>query len=204
MNQMSNEEAVVLVVEDEESLLDMYGRWLEDEYEVRLATTAPAAEKSFDESVDVVLLDRKIPGLSGGDLLTEFRGLDGRCRVAMVTGVEPDFDIIDMGFDDYLTKPVTSGQLTDAVARLLRRDEVASMTRQLFTLARKRSVLQSSKQPAELQESEEFARLEREITRLRGDIDTSLERIGSDEMVSLVREFEADADEPADTGGEPD
>jgi two-component system response regulator AdeR len=151
----------------------------------------------------VVLLDREIPGSSGGELLTAFREQPGRCRVAMVTGVEPDFDIIDMGFDDYLTKPVTSEGLTEAVARLLRRDEVAAMTRRLFSLARKRSVLQASKPADELTESDEFARLEREIARLRSEIDASLERIDSGEMVSLVREFESEVDEPADVGGEP-
>jgi len=200
---MSDDGAVVLVVEDEQPLLDMYVRWLGSRHEVRAATTEAAADEAFDESVDVVLLDREIPGTSGGELLTEFRNRPGRCRVAMVTGVEPDFDIIDMGFDDYLTKPVTSEQLTDAVARLLRRDEVAAMTRRLFSLARKRSVLQASKPSDELGQSDEFARLEREIERLRNEIDASLERIDSSEMVSLVREFEAETDEPTDAGGGP-
>jgi len=199
---MSDEPPVVLVIEDEQPLLDMYVGWLEDRYEVRSAATATAADEAFDESVDVVLLDREIPETSGSELLAEFRDRPGRCRVTMVTGVEPDFDIIDMGFDDYLTKPVTSEQLTDAVARLVHRDEVAAMTRRLFSLARKRSVLQTSKPADELTDSDEFDRLEREIESLRSDINESLERIDSGEMVSLVREFEAEANRPADPGCE--
>lgn len=200
---MSDEGAVVLVVEDEESLLDVYVRWLSGRYEVRSATSAAAAEEAYDSSVDVVLLDRELPETSGGELLSAFRNWPGQSRIAMVTGVEPDYDIVDMAFDEYLTKPVTSQELTDAVARLLRRDEVAAMTRRLFSLTRKRSILQSSKPANELAENEEFARLERDISRLKRGIDGSLKRIDSDEMVLLVREFELEANEPVGAGGVP-
>jgi len=61
----------------------------------------------IDETVDVVLLDRMMPGMSGQEVLAAIRerGLD--CRVAMVTAVDADFDVIEMGFDEYLGKPRT-------------------------------------------------------------------------------------------------
>ncbi|MFC7175602.1 response regulator [Halosegnis marinus] len=189
---MGTEEATVLIVEDEEGLLDVYARWLGDRYEVRTATTAEGALDALDDSVDVVLLDRLMPDTSGTEVLDEIRARTADCRVAMVTAVEPDFDIIDMGFDDYLTKPVKREHLHETVRRLLARDDVAEMARRLFALATKRSVLQSSKRTEELEESEEYAELQTEMRRLRRRLDESLDQLGSGEMVSLVRELEAE------------
>jgi DNA-binding response OmpR family regulator len=94
----------VLIVEDESDLAALYAHYLSDHYTVKTANSGEEALKLFDGTVDVVLLDRKMPGLSGDEVLREVsrRGYD--CRVAMVTAVTPQSDIVDFGIEDYLVK----------------------------------------------------------------------------------------------------
>jgi len=108
----------VLIVEDERGLADSYAEILGREYTVETVYDGETALSVVDETVDAILLDRRMPGLSGGEVLSRLRdrGYDG--PVTMLTAVEPDWDIVEMGFDDYLLKPVGMGELTEAVERL--------------------------------------------------------------------------------------
>ncbi|MFB6163446.1 MAG: response regulator transcription factor, partial [Halococcoides sp.] len=92
-------QASVLVVEDERSTAEAYARVLDDEYAVEVATTGEHALELLDESTDVVLLDRRMPGLSGAEVLAEIAERSVDCRVAMVTAVEPGFDSPLHGFE---------------------------------------------------------------------------------------------------------
>ncbi|MFT4958084.1 MAG: DNA-binding response OmpR family regulator, partial [Halobacteriales archaeon] len=62
-------EARVLIVEDEQRLADLFRRWLEDQYSVRVAMDLAEAGSKLDSSVDIVLLDRRLPAGRGDDLL---------------------------------------------------------------------------------------------------------------------------------------
>ncbi|MFC4553269.1 response regulator, partial [Halorussus sp. GCM10023401] len=103
----------VLVIEDEPDLGRLYELWLEDDYDVKHVETGEQALSALDDSVDVVLLDRRLPGMSGRAVLEEIRERDVDCRVAMVTAVDPSFDVVEMGFDTYVTKPPDREQLRD-------------------------------------------------------------------------------------------
>ncbi|MFQ3320064.1 MAG: two-component system response regulator AdeR [Natronomonas sp.] len=190
----------VLVVEDERALIELYVRWLEGEYDIRTAQGGEEALEQVDEEVDVVLLDRLMPGMSGDEVLAELQGRSPDCKVAMVTAVEPDFDVIEMGFDNYLTKPVEREELLETVQRLLARTEFADLEQELYALAAKQAALRSSKPAEELEESEEFAELEARISELRSELDAALPGMESGEFVAMVRDIEADDD--TDTGGQ--
>jgi CheY-like chemotaxis protein len=72
---------VVLVVDDDEDLAETCEYWLEaGQYEARVANSGEEALKVVDETVDVVLLDRRMPTLSGDEVLAELRdrGFDMR------------------------------------------------------------------------------------------------------------------------------
>jgi CheY-like chemotaxis protein len=111
--------ATVLVVDDEPGLVDLYVAFLEPEYDVRTATNGDEALQACDETVDVVLLDQRMPDMSGDEVLAELRQRNFDVRVAMLTAVEPDQDIVDMSFDDYKTKPVERSDLLSLVDTLL-------------------------------------------------------------------------------------
>jgi len=195
-----SEQPTVLVVEDEQALIELYVRWLDDDYDIRTANGGEAALEAFDGDVDVVLLDRLMPGMSGDEVLEELRSRSGSCKVAMVTAVEPDFDVLKMGFDDYLTKPVEQETLRETIRRLCSRREYADLEQELYALVSKRAVLQSSKPAEELEESEEYAELQSEIASIRAELDTALPDLGSDEFVAMVRDMEGESQPPGQDG----
>jgi DNA-binding response OmpR family regulator len=132
---------VVLVVDDDQALADTCEYWLREEYEVRVAYGGREALERVDDDVDVVLLDRRMPDLSGDEVLEAIddRGLD--CRIAMMTAVAPDTDIVEMPFDEYLVKPVDEGSVTETVEELLVRAEFDERIREYFALASTEAVL---------------------------------------------------------------
>jgi DNA-binding response OmpR family regulator len=134
-----------------------------------------------------------MPGLSGDDVLEHIRTEELDCRVAMVTAVEPDFDILEMGFDAYLSKPVRSEQLRETVANLLERSAYDDLLQQYYALVEKRATLDATKTRAELANSDEYERLSAEIERLRAELSETIGGIGDDEeFVTAVRELDDD------------
>jgi predicted DNA binding protein/CheY-like chemotaxis protein len=125
---------VVLIVDDERDLADTYARWLDGRYDIRTAYGGHEAIESLGEAVDVVLLDRRMPRITGDEVLERIheRGLD--CLVSMLTAVEPDSDLSDLGFDEYLVKPVTRADLVEVVDDLLLRGSMADETREYLAL----------------------------------------------------------------------
>jgi len=114
----------ILVVDDDEPLTETYAAWLSDRYDVRVANSGAEALERLDETVDVVLLDRRMPDMTGDDVLAEIRERGLGCRVSMLTAVKPDSDIVEMPFEDYLVKPVGREEVLGSVERLLLYDDL--------------------------------------------------------------------------------
>ena len=176
-----SETPVVLIVEDEPDVAETYNLWLADEYEVRMAQSGDEGLAELDERVDVVLLDRMMPGLSGDKVLERIRerGLD--CRVAMVTAVEPDFDILEMGFDAYLCKPIRSEQLHETVENLLKRSQYHDLLQEYYSLVEKQATLEATKSTAELADNDEYIELRERVDDLGEDLGDTLGGIDDDE-----------------------
>jgi DNA-binding response OmpR family regulator len=209
---MSTDPPLVLVVEDERDLADLYATWLQADYRVRVAYGGRDAIEQLDEEVDIVMLDRRMPDLSGDETLEAIRDRGVGCRVAMVTAVEPDFDIVEMGFDDYLVKPVTRDMLTQTVEKLRRRDSYDEGMQDLFSLASKKALLESEKEPAALEENAEYQRLSERVSELRAELDETLASFDDDEDLDAMYhdlgdafEFDGengdDENDAADRGG---
>ena len=180
VTQGTQERGTVLVVEDEDHLAELYTDYLSGEYDVRTAYGGVEALEMLSPDLDVVLLDRRMPVVSGNEVLAEIgeRGL--QCRVAMVTAVDPDFDIIDMGCDDYIVKPVTRDDLREVVDRLMKLAEYNDRMRDLSAKKLKRNVLQVEKSAAQLEASEEFQRLEEEIAAIERELDDIADNLGTE------------------------
>ena len=105
-----------LIVDDEKEVADAYALRLRGLCDVETAYDGPTALTTITQrEIDVVLLDRHMPGMSGDEVLEELndRGYDG--RVIMVTAIDPGFDVLDMPFDDYLCKPIDREDVREAV-----------------------------------------------------------------------------------------
>lgn len=157
----------VLIVEDEELLADLYEEWLRPSYTVRKAYTAEQALSELDDSISVVLLDRRLPGKAGDELLDDIAREAPDCRVAMVTAVDPELDIVDMGFDDYMVKPVDRDELLATVEWLVGLSDYDDLFQEYFSLASKIGVLQAKMDDDELESSEEYARLTEKLEEIQ-------------------------------------
>jgi len=161
----------VLIVEDEQHLADLYTDYLANSYDVDTAYSGEEGIERLSEDIDVVLLDRRMPVVSGNEVLAEIEDRGLPCRVAMVTAVNPDFDIIEMGVDDYLVKPVTREELTEVVERLQKISAYNEQLQALTTRKLKRNVLQVEKTQTELEQSSRYRELQSEIEEIAERVD---------------------------------
>jgi DNA-binding response OmpR family regulator len=133
----------VLVVDDEKEVADAYALRLRGFCDVETAYGGESALATVEEStIDVVLLDRHMPGLSGDDVLAELDDRGFRGRVVMVTAVDPDFDVLELPFDDYLCKPVDREDVRAAVDQQ-RRVLAYDLLGEYFSAQSKRAVLEA-------------------------------------------------------------
>lgn len=171
MGEDGTQDAKILVVEDEDDVAELFVTVLSRDYDVERAASGGEALAMLEESHSVVLLDRRMPDISGDETLEEIESRDVDCRVAMITAIEPDFDVIDMGFDDYLVKPIDSSVLLDTVDRLLALEEYEEAYQELSSKLVKRNILEVEKSAQDLEDSEEFQRLTRRIEELETHLD---------------------------------
>lgn len=121
----------ILVVEDEESYRDPLTYQLEREgFDVITAATGPDALLRFEESgADLVLLDLMLPGMPGTEVCRRLR-LVSDVPVIMLTAKDDEIDKVvglELGADDYVTKPYSSRELLARVRAVLRRREAATV-----------------------------------------------------------------------------
>jgi two-component system response regulator RegX3 len=115
----------VLVVEDEESFSDPLSYMLRNEgFEVAVAATGPEALDEFDRhGADLVLLDLMLPGLPGTEVCRQLR-TRSTVPVIMLTAKDSEIDKVvglELGADDYVTKPFSSRELVARIRAVLRR-----------------------------------------------------------------------------------
>ncbi|MHA7133566.1 response regulator transcription factor [Oerskovia turbata] len=115
----------ILVVEDEESYRDPLTYQLAREgFDVVEAATGPEALAAYDAGgADLVLLDLMLPGLSGTEVCRELRAR-GNVPVIMLTAKDSEIDKVvglELGADDYVTKPYSFRELLARVRAVLRR-----------------------------------------------------------------------------------
>jgi len=171
----------VLVVDDEARLADLFAAWLGSEWTVETAYDGEEALEKMADTVEIVLLDRRMPGLSGDEVLSEIRDAGYASRVVMVTAVDPDFDIIEMGFDDYLVKPVSKNDLSEIVDNVLARSEYAADIQEYYSLVSKRALLEAEKSERELEENEEYLELADRIEELGSRVDETVSKMDDHE-----------------------
>jgi two-component system response regulator RegX3 len=117
--------ARVLVVEDEESFSDALSYMLRKEgFEVSVAGTGPEALTEFDRTgADVVLLDLMLPEMSGTEVCRQLR-TRSQVPIIMVTARDSEIDKVvglEIGADDYVTKPYSPRELVARIRAVLRR-----------------------------------------------------------------------------------
>lgn len=120
--------ARILVVEDEETLAEAISFLLSKEgFDVAVAANGPEAIDAFDKSgADLILLDLMLPGLSGTEVCRQIRAKSS-VPIIMLTAKDSEIDKVvglELGADDYVTKPYSSRELIARIRAVLRRGEI--------------------------------------------------------------------------------
>jgi DNA-binding response OmpR family regulator len=183
---MPANDTTILIVEDKEDLADGYASVLSTEYDTRTAYTGEEAMDVIDDSVDIVFLDRRMPGLTGREVLERIRESGYECRVAMVTAVTPDFDIVEMGFDDYLVKPVEVDDLFKAVERLRVLGEQSPEVRNYIAESIKQASLESTMDEVDLAEAEEYTQLTEQVSEMSVELGDISAEMSEDEFELIL------------------
>ncbi|MGR6322352.1 response regulator transcription factor [Micromonospora soli] len=129
----------VLVVEDEESFSDALSYMLRKEgFEVSVAATGPSALTEFDRAgADIVLLDLMLPEMSGTEVCRQLRQRS-HVPIIMVTARDSEIDKVvglEIGADDYVTKPYSPRELVARIRAVLRRQSTEASESGAPTLA---------------------------------------------------------------------
>ena len=122
----------ILVVEYEETISEAIAFLLSKEgFEVAVAATGPDAITEFDKNgADLILLDLMIPGLSGTEVCRQIR-TKSAVPIIMLTAKDSEIDKVvglEIGADDYVTKPYSSRELIARIRAVLRRGELSDVT----------------------------------------------------------------------------
>ncbi|SDJ24905.1 HalX domain-containing protein [Halovenus aranensis] len=190
MNETTADRPIALIVDDEKEVADAYALRLRGLCEVETAYDGETALSVIeDDPVDIVLLDRHMPGMSGDDVLDELddRGFDG--KIIMVTAIDPGFDVLDMPFDDYLCKPIDREDVRAAVRQQC---EILGyeLLGEYFGVESKRRVIAAEIPREDREDHDRYqeiaascANLEQRVRRLLDDVTESL-----DEFAAIGRE----------------
>ncbi|GEP27505.1 response regulator transcription factor [Cryobacterium sp. TMS1-20-1] len=117
----------ILLVEDESALSEPLSFLLEREgYEVVVAEDGPSAISEFDQNgSDLILLDLMLPGIPGTEVCREIR-TRSTVPIIMLTAKDSEIDIVvglELGADDYVTKPYSTRELVARIRAVLRRHD---------------------------------------------------------------------------------
>ena len=111
----------------------------------------------------------------------------------MVTAVDPDFDIIEMGFDDYLVKPVSKDELVEMVEDVTTRSTYEEDVQEYYSLVSKKALLESEKSDRKLSSNEEYQDLCDRIDELRTRLDDTVGDLSThDDFVGAFQDLQSE------------
>lgn len=117
---------LIVIVEDEEDILELieFNLGREGFETIGFLNTKRVAEALEEENVDLILMDRNLPGAEGSEFVASLRAKGIQTPVIFISAKDKDEDIeqgFERGGDDYLTKPFSMKELTLRVKAILRR-----------------------------------------------------------------------------------
>lgn len=123
----------VLIIEDDQNIANLIGIHLSDlEFDVDKAFDGKEGLfKALSNSYKIIILDIRLPGLDGLEICKRIRLEKNRTPILMVTSKSEEIDKIvglELGADDYITKPFSIRELIARVKAILRRSEIALQT----------------------------------------------------------------------------
>ncbi len=148
------------MVDDEPDVAETQALRIGTTYETSVAHGGEEALERAGPGVDAILLDRRMPDCHGDEVLTRLRDRGYEGVVIMLTAVDPDLNIIEMDFDDYLQKPVDGELLLSTLEQHLGGRDGDDRLNEFFQITSKLQVLEAQRSAEGLADSREYAALE--------------------------------------------
>lgn len=158
----------VLVVDSDRRLTEMYSRWLEERYTVVRAHSDEELDRRCKEEIDVMLFAEGVPGTDPERILAAVRP---ECRTIMLVEERTDFDVLEIGCDELLRKPVVSERLREAVEEQLTRQGESDPQREFGSLGAKQSFLESIHPSETLAANDDYRELCSRLETLEAQLD---------------------------------
>ncbi len=177
----------VLIVDDEEQLAKSYALHLDGHYDADIATSGGEALSKLGPDTDVVLLDRRMPGMAGDDVIKRIDDWDLDFQVIIVSAIDPDTDIIDLPIDGYLTKSVSKDELLDAIERVLLKDRYEQLITEYNGMAETYDILQNEYAGSELETKDGFAELEERMESLEAELEEIIADLGESSIPTILK-----------------
>jgi DNA-binding NarL/FixJ family response regulator len=107
-------------------------------------------------------------------------------QVILVSAIDPDTDIIDLPFDGYLTKSVSTDELLDAVEQAFLKRRYEELVAEYNAAAETYDVLREAHTQTELDDNEEFAGLEARLAELKDEFDETIAELDDSSVTGLL------------------
>jgi DNA-binding response OmpR family regulator len=166
----------VLVVDDTDGCRDLYSFWLEGDHNVRTASNGTVALDEIDPAVDLVVVDRNMPGPSGLDVAAEIRTDGYDCQIIMISSERLDFEVSESPVDRYIQKPADRESLESAVEEVATQHAYQSALLELFAVSATVGRVEANAACEELERVEEYLTLREQAKRKHSQVNTILNR----------------------------
>jgi DNA-binding response OmpR family regulator len=135
------DQSSVLILEDERMVANILEDYFSDSYDVQYVPTGTEALEAYTADTDLIIIDRNLEGMSGDTVATRIRANHEQQLLLCVSGVEPDNDIYELDYDDYIHKPVEEDEMRTRMELLLNRAALDSTARTYLSLRSKQLAL---------------------------------------------------------------
>lgn len=182
----------VLIVEDEESLAKLFAKQIGDEYDTTVVTHAGNAIANISVETDYVLLDRKLPGMSGDKVLEYIVSQPYDISVIIISAIDPDQNVIHQPYDEYITKTVDDGEIKEAMERVEKKNRFVELLGEYVKKAETWEVVQSNLSSAESDMDVDVGILEDDLDELADEFATLAVELSDTKATDILSEIDID------------
>ena len=138
----------VLVVDDDPRQLELMRAWLNSSYNVTTVSSGDRARQALDEDVDVAIFDRYLDDSSAESLIEAGESAGVSPPVGLLSSTDISVQMVELPADMLLSKPTSEAELTDAVNRLYRMNELSPLARRVQAYDQRLSFVRDAQGPA--------------------------------------------------------
>jgi DNA-binding HxlR family transcriptional regulator len=164
----------VLVVDDDPRQVELLSSWLGTEYEVVTATDGDSAREALDYSIDVAIIDRRLPDMTGDQIVENARRVGICPPTAFLSSADVSVAATELPVDMLLSKPAKHDALLDAVNLLYRMNELSALGRKIQAREHRHQFVRETQGPAVVT-TPEYEQAEAELEALRAEWEEELE-----------------------------